>query len=208
MISIIEEIRAKPEAITSDETFFLRFTIKPRRHADQVAELLQTMVLTACQAFKLRHPPPMRLVLQRVSEASVTVEGSITGQIGTGFLILVGIEHEDTPDDLAWLVQKVTQMRVFSDAEGRMNLSVKDIGGDLLVVSQFTLHASTKKGNRPSFIRAARAEMATPLYEQFLSFLETEMGKPVARGIFGTDMKVALINDGPVTICIDSRARE
>lgn len=150
----------------------------------------------------------MRLVLQRVSEASVTIEGQITGQIGKGLLILVGIEHEDALDDAAWLTQKVAQMRIFSDSEGKMNLSVKDIGGDLLIVSQFTLHASTKKGNRPSFIRAARPEIAIPLYEQFLTMLETEMGKKVQRGIFGADMKVALVNDGPVTICIDSRARE
>ena len=150
----------------------------------------------------------MRLVLQRVSEASVTVDGQITGQIGPGLLILVGIEGDDTVDDLTWLTQKVTQMRIFGDAEGKMNLCVKDIGGELLVVSQFTLHASTKKGNRPSFIRAARPEHAIPLYDQFLAMLEAETGKPVARGIFGADMKVALINDGPVTICIDSRARE
>ncbi|MFN0077557.1 MAG: D-aminoacyl-tRNA deacylase [Prosthecobacter sp.] len=150
----------------------------------------------------------MRLVLQRVSEASVTVNGIITGQIGAGLLILAGIESEDTLEDAAWLTQKVTQMRIFSDAEGKMNLCVKDIGGELLVVSQFTLHASTKKGNRPSFIRAARPEIAIPLYEQFLAMLEAEMGKPVARGIFGADMKVELVNDGPVTICIDSRARE
>ncbi len=150
----------------------------------------------------------MRLVLQRVSEASVTVDGNVVGQIGAGLLILVGIENDDTADDAAWLTQKVTQMRIFADAEGKMNLSVKDSGGDLLVVSQFTLHASTKKGNRPSFIRAARPEHAIPLYEQFLALLETEIGKPVARGIFGADMQVALINDGPVTICLDSRARE
>ena len=150
----------------------------------------------------------MRLVLQRVSSASVTIEGQITGQIGTGLLILAGIEHEDTAEDAVWLVQKATQMRIFGDAEGKMNLCVKDIGGDLLVVSQFTLHASTKKGNRPSFIRAARPEHAIPLYEQFLTMLETEMGKKVERGVFGADMKVALVNDGPVTICIDSRARE
>jgi len=150
----------------------------------------------------------MRLVIQRVSEAAVTIDGQITGQIGTGLLILVGIEHEDTVDDAVWLTQKVAQMRIFSDSEGKMNLSVKDIGGDLLVVSQFTLHASTKKGNRPSFIRAARPEIAILLYEQFLTMLETEMGKKVQRGIFGADMKVALVNDGPVTICIDSRARE
>jgi len=150
----------------------------------------------------------MRLVLQRVSSASVTVDEQINGQIGTGLLILVGIEGDDTSEDAAWLVQKVTQMRIFGDDAGKMNLSVKDIGGDLLVVSQFTLHASTKKGNRPSFIRAARPEIAIPLYEQFLTMLEQEMGKKVERGIFGADMKVALVNDGPVTICIDSRARE
>jgi D-tyrosyl-tRNA(Tyr) deacylase len=150
----------------------------------------------------------MRLVLQRVSEASVTVEGQVTGQIGPGLLILAGIEGDDTIEDATWLTQKLTQMRIFGDAEGKMNLCVKDIGGDLLVVSQFTLHASTKKGNRPSFIRAARPEVAIPLYERFLAMLEAELGKPVARGIFGADMKVALVNDGPVTICIDSRAKE
>lgn len=150
----------------------------------------------------------MRLVLQRVSSASVTIDGEVTGQIGTGLMILAGIEGEDTAEDLAWLVQKVTQMRIFSDADDKMNLSVKDIGGEILVVSQFTLHASTKKGNRPSFIRAARPEKAIPLYEQFLAHLEAELGKPVARGVFGADMKVALVNDGPVTISIDSRARE
>ncbi|MFO1439175.1 MAG: D-aminoacyl-tRNA deacylase [Verrucomicrobiaceae bacterium] len=150
----------------------------------------------------------MRLVIQRVSEASVTVDGTVTGRIGSGLMILCGIEHNDTAEDIAWLVPKVTQMRIFSDAEGKMNLSVKDIAGGLLVVSQFTLHASTKKGNRPSFIRAARPEQAIPLYEQFISALETDTGRPVGRGIFGADMKVALINDGPVTIVIDSRARE
>ncbi len=150
----------------------------------------------------------MRLVLQRVSSAAVTVDGAITGQIAAGLLILVGIESADTHNDAAWLTQKVTQMRIFSDAEGKMNLCVKDIGGDLLVVSQFTLYASTKKGNRPSFIRAARPETAIPLYAQFLAMLEAEMGKPVARGVFGADMQVALVNDGPVTICLDSRARE
>lgn len=150
----------------------------------------------------------MRLVIQRVSEASVTVDGSVTGRIGNGLMILCGIEHDDSAEEIAWLVPKVTQMRIFSDAEGKMNLSVKDIAGGLLVVSQFTLHASTKKGNRPSFIRAARPEQAIPLYEQFISALETDTGRPVERGIFGADMKVALINDGPVTIVIDSRARE
>ena len=150
----------------------------------------------------------MRLVIQRVSEASVTVDAAITGRIGPGLMILCGIEGDDTAEDAIWLVQKVAQMRIFSDAEGKMNLSVKDIGGGVLVVSQFTLHASTKKGNRPSFIRAARPEQAIPLYEQFMSLLETETGHPVERGIFGADMKVALINDGPVTITMDSKARE
>jgi D-tyrosyl-tRNA(Tyr) deacylase len=150
----------------------------------------------------------MRLVIQRVSEASVTIEGQITGQIARGLLVLVGIEGDDTMDDVTWLVQKTTQMRIFSDAEGKMNLCVKDIGGGLLVVSQFTLHASTKKGNRPSFIRAARSEIAIPLYEQFLAMLEADLGRKVERGVFGADMQVALVNDGPVTICIDSRARE
>lgn len=150
----------------------------------------------------------MRLVIQRVSEASVTVDGTVTGRIGTGLMILCGIEHDDTGEDITWLVPKVTQMRIFSDADGKMNLSVKDIAGGLLVVSQFTLHASTKKGNRPSFIRAARPEQAIPLYEQFIRELETDTSRPVERGIFGADMKVALINDGPVTIVIDSKSRE
>jgi len=150
----------------------------------------------------------MRLVIQRVSEASVTIDNAVTGRIGAGLMILCGIKNDDTAEDVAWLVQKVTQMRIFSDAEGKMNLSVKDISGGLLVVSQFTLHASTKKGNRPSFIRAARPEQAIPLYEQFMSALEADTGRKVERGVFGADMKVALINDGPVTIVIDSRARE
>jgi D-tyrosyl-tRNA(Tyr) deacylase len=150
----------------------------------------------------------MRLVIQRVSEASVTIEGTVVGRIGPGLMILCGIEQDDTAEDVAWLVPKVTQMRIFSDAEGKMNLSVKDIAGGLLVVSQFTLHASTKKGNRPSFIRAARPEQAIPLYEQFMSALEADTGRKVERGVFGADMQVALINDGPVTIVIDSRARE
>ncbi|MBK8037549.1 MAG: D-tyrosyl-tRNA(Tyr) deacylase [Verrucomicrobiaceae bacterium] len=150
----------------------------------------------------------MRLVIQRVSEASVTIDHNVVGRIGPGLMILCGIEQEDTAEDVVWLVPKVTQMRIFSDAEGKMNLSVKDISGGLLVVSQFTLHASTKKGNRPSFIRAARPEQAIPLYEQFMSALEADTGRKVERGVFGADMQVALINDGPVTIVIDSRARE
>ena len=150
----------------------------------------------------------MRVVIQRTTEASVTIEGQIVARIGQGLMILVGIEAADTSEDVDWLVGKIVQMRIFEDGEGKMNLSVKEVGGDVLVVSQFTLHAATKKGNRPSFIRAARPEVAIPLYEQFLSRLETAMGKPVPRGVFAADMKVALINDGPVTILIDSKSRE
>lgn len=150
----------------------------------------------------------MRVILQRTTQASVTIEGVVVSEIGQGFLVLVGIEGEDTVDDAQWLAGKIVAMRVFGDGEGKMNLSVKDIDGELLVVSQFTLHASTKKGNRPSFLRAARPEIAIPLYEQFLAALEAELGKPVLRGVFGADMKVALVNDGPVTISMDSRARE
>ncbi len=150
----------------------------------------------------------MRVVIQRCSEASVTIEGAVVARIGQGLLVLVGIEAADTGEDAQWLVGKMVQMRIFGDAEGKMNLGVKEVGGDVLVVSQFTLHASTKKGNRPSFIRAARPEQAIPLYESFLAMLEAEMGRPVPRGVFGADMKVALINDGPVTIVMDSKARE
>ncbi len=150
----------------------------------------------------------MRVVIQRTTQASVTIDGIVVSEIGQGLLVLVGIENDDAITDAQWLASKIGQMRIFSDGGGKMNLSVKDIDGDLLVVSQFTLHASTKKGNRPSFLCAARPEIAIPLYEQFLGLLETELGKPVLRGVFGADMKVALVNDGPVTILIDSRARE
>ncbi len=150
----------------------------------------------------------MRVVIQRVSEASVTIDGVVRGEIERGFVVLLGIEHEDTVEDASWLVGKITAMRIFADDEGKMNLCLKDINGRVLVISQFTLHASTKKGNRPGFTRAARPEVAVPLYENFLAQMETELGVPVARGVFGADMKVALINDGPVTICMDSRARE
>jgi D-tyrosyl-tRNA(Tyr) deacylase len=141
-------------------------------------------------------------------EASVTIDGAVRSSIGRGLLILLGVEHDDTTDDLQWLAQKVAGMRIFSDDAGLMNLSVQDIGGELLVVSQFTLHASTKKGNRPSFIRAARPEVAIPLYEQFVKALADAAGRPVLTGEFGADMKVALLNDGPVTIWMDSRDRE
>ena len=150
----------------------------------------------------------MRAVIQRTSETSVTIDGTVTGQIGRGLLVLLGIENDDTLEDAVWLAGKIAQMRIFSDLDGKMNHGVQDVNGDVLVVSQFTLHASTKKGNRPSFIRAARPEIAIPLYEAFMAAVEAQIGKPVQRGVFGADMKVALVNDGPVTICMDSRARE
>jgi D-aminoacyl-tRNA deacylase len=150
----------------------------------------------------------MRVVIQRVSEASVSIEGSLKGAIGTGLLVLLGIESTDSRKDIDWLVQKIVQQRIFRDDEGRMNRSVLDVRGDILVISQFTLHASTKKGNRPSFIRAAQPEVAIPLYEGFLQSLSDALGKKVASGTFGADMDVALINQGPVTICMDSHNRE
>ena len=150
----------------------------------------------------------MRAVIQRVSSAQVVVEGNTTGQIGKGLLILLGIEHEDTPEDATWLSSKINTMRIFEDAEGKMNLALGEVGGAILVVSQFTLHASTKKGNRPSFIKSARPEHAVPLYEFFMEKLEKESGQKIHSGIFGADMKVSLVNDGPVTIIMDSRAKE
>ena len=150
----------------------------------------------------------MRVVLQRVSSASVTVEDKIVGEIQKGLVVLVGIEDADTQEDIDWLVTKITQLRVFGDENGVMNLSVEEVKGDVLVVSQFTLHAATKKGNRPSYIKAARPEVAIPLYEKFVSTLENKLGKKVPTGIFGADMKVALLNDGPVTIIMDSKNKE
>ena len=150
----------------------------------------------------------MRAVIQRTKEASVTVEGSVTGRIGLGLLVLLGIEHEDMPEDAVWLAGKIAQMRIFSDLDGKMNHSVQEVGGGVLVVSQFTLHASTKKGNRPSFIRAARPEAAIPLYEQFMKELEGHIGRSVELAIIGAYMKAAPVTDGPVTIWMDSRARE
>ncbi|MES2558012.1 MAG: D-aminoacyl-tRNA deacylase [Bacteroidota bacterium] len=149
----------------------------------------------------------MRLVIQRVSEASVTIDGTVHGAIGKGFLVLIGVENADKQEDVDWLVQKTVNMRIFSDDEGKMNLSLIDIAGELLVISQFTLHASTKKGNRPSFIQAARPETAIPLYESFVAGCKLAGINKVETGIFGADMKVALINDGPVTIIIDSKER-
>lgn len=150
----------------------------------------------------------MRAVIQRVTQASVTVDGKITGEIGPGLLVLVGIEDADGQEDITWLSNKITNLRIFGDEAGVMNLSVKETGGDILLVSQFTLHASTKKGNRPSYIRASKPDIAIPMYEKMMAQLGQDLGKPVQTGIFGADMKVALLNDGPVTITIDTQARE
>lgn len=150
----------------------------------------------------------MRVLLQRVIESSVTVNEEIIAHIGRGLLVLVGIEDADTQDDIDWLCHKISQLRIFDDENGVMNLSIKDTIGDIIVVSQFTLHAATKKGNRPSYIKAAKPEIAIPLYEQFVQTMESTLGKKVQTGKFGADMKVALINDGPVTIWIDSKNRE
>lgn len=150
----------------------------------------------------------MRIVIQRVSEAAVKVEDKIVGQIGNGLLLLVGVGEDDTDEDIDWLTNKLVSMRIFNDNEGLMNLSVKDIDGEILAVSQFTLHALTKKGNRPSFIKAAKPDVAIPIYEKFKLKLALELGKDVQSGVFGADMKVSLVNDGPVTITIDSKNRE
>jgi D-tyrosyl-tRNA(Tyr) deacylase len=147
----------------------------------------------------------MRVVIQRVSEAAVKIDGTIVGEISKGLLVLLGIAQEDTEQDALYLLQKLINLRIFSDADGKMNLSVQDCGGELLVVSQFTLYADTKKGNRPSYIRAARPELAIPLYEFFLRELQKQFQGSIQTGKFGADMKVSLINDGPVTIIIDSR---
>jgi D-tyrosyl-tRNA(Tyr) deacylase len=150
----------------------------------------------------------MRVVIQRVSEASVSISGAVTAAIGPGLLVLLGICEEDGTDDIDWLVRKIAGLRVFDDEAGVMNVDVRDAGGDVLVVSQFTLLASTRKGNRPSYIRAARPEVAIPLYEQFCASLEAALGRPVPTGTFGADMQVSLVNDGPVTICIDTKNKE
>ena len=150
----------------------------------------------------------MRTVIQRVTEASVKVDGKVTGAIKEGLLILVGVEDADTQEDIDWLVKKIVGIRVFNDENGVMNLSVQDVGGGLLAVSQFTLMASTKKGNRPSYIRASKGDYAQPMYEKFCQALEKESGKKVEKGIFGADMKVSLLNDGPVTIIMDTKNKE
>lgn len=150
----------------------------------------------------------MRIVIQRVSEASVTIDGQCRSRIGKGYLILLGIESSDTTEDIDWLVNKVVKLRVFDDEAGVMNCDILSVNGDILVVSQFTLFASYKKGNRPSWLRAAPHSISIPLYEAFCSRLSTALGKPVGTGEFGADMKVALINDGPVTICMDTHNKE
>ena len=150
----------------------------------------------------------MRIVIQRVRQAQVKVAREVVGDIGQGLLVLLGIENEENPSDLEWLVNKLLNLRIFNDKNQVMNLSLLDIKGELMVISQFTLMAATKKGNRPSYIRAARPETAIPLYEQFLLLAEEQLGRKVAKGVFGTDMKVSLTNDGPVTIVIDSKNRE
>jgi D-aminoacyl-tRNA deacylase len=150
----------------------------------------------------------MRIVIQRVTQASVTIGNQVKGEIGPGLLLLAGFTNDDTEEDLKWMANKAVQLRIFSDAEDKMNLSVQDVQGDLLVISQFTLYALTKKGNRPSYINAAPPAVAIPLYERFVALLEQALGKKVQTGEFGADMKVALLNDGPVTITIDSKNRE
>lgn len=149
----------------------------------------------------------MIAIIQRVTEASVTIDNTLHSEIGLGLLILLGITHTDTQEDLEWLGKKIVGLRIFGDQDGKMNLDIHSVKGQILLVSQFTLHASTKKGNRPSFIEAARPEVAIPLYENMINFLSKELGQPVQTGVFGADMKVRLLNDGPVTISIDSKNR-
>ncbi|MDR0891457.1 MAG: D-tyrosyl-tRNA(Tyr) deacylase [Mediterranea sp.] len=150
----------------------------------------------------------MRIVIQRITHASVTIEGTVKSAIGPGMLILVGIEEADGREDIDWLCKKVVNLRIFDDENGVMNRSILESGGDILVISQFTLHASTKKGNRPSYIKAAKPEVSIPLYEAFCTELTIALGKEIGTGTFGADMKVELLNDGPVTICIDSKNKE
>ena len=150
----------------------------------------------------------MRAVIQRVSKASVTIDNKIYSQIENGLLVLIGIEDADNAEDIEWLSGKIVNLRVFNDDKGVMNVSVKDINGDILAVSQFTLHASTKKGNRPSYIKASKPEFAIPMYEKFIQQLSNDLGKTVGTGVFGADMKVELLNDGPVTIVIDTKNKE
>ena len=150
----------------------------------------------------------MKVVIQRVTKASVAIDGNIKSSISLGLLVLLGIEETDTQEDIEWLSLKIVNLRIFNDENDIMNVSVKDAGGDIILVSQFTLHASTKKGNRPSYLKAAKPEIAIPLYEKMIKQLETDLGKPIQTGEFGADMKVELLNDGPVTIIIDSKQKE
>lgn len=150
----------------------------------------------------------MIAVIQRVTEASVTIDNKINASIGSGLLVLIGIEDADAQEDIDWLAQKIVNLRIFNDEAGVMNISIKDNGGDIIVVSQFTLHASTKKGNRPSYLKASKPDVAIPLYEKFVHTISTQLGKPVQTGIFGADMKVNLLNDGPVTIIIDTKNKQ
>ncbi|WP_200974208.1 D-aminoacyl-tRNA deacylase [Echinicola sp. 20G] len=147
----------------------------------------------------------MIAVIQRVSESSVKIDGTIKGEIGQGLMVLLGIEEADNAEDITWLSKKIVNLRIFGDENGVMNKSLLDVGGEILLISQFTLHASTKKGNRPSYIKAAKPDIAIPLYESFIQQVENDLGKTIETGEFGADMKVALVNDGPVTICIDSK---
>jgi len=150
----------------------------------------------------------MRAIIQRVTEASCTVEGNITGQIEQGYLILLGVEEADQEEDLQWLAQKIVNLRIFSDEQGLMNKSIQDIQGNILLISQFTLFAQTKKGNRPSFIRAAKPALAQPMYEAMIAQLSQLLGRPIASGVFGADMKINLLNDGPVTLIMDTKDKE
>lgn len=150
----------------------------------------------------------MRVIIQRVSESSVAIDGFVKSQIGRGYMILVGFENEDSKEDIDWLSNKICNLRIFDDEEGVMNKSIKDINGEILLISQFTLHALTKKGNRPSYIHAAKPDIAIPLYEEFIETLSRTLGKPIGTGEFGADMKVQLVNDGPVTISIDTKNKE
>jgi D-tyrosyl-tRNA(Tyr) deacylase len=150
----------------------------------------------------------MRAIIQRVSKASVTIDDKIYSQVNSGLLVLLGIEDADTAEDVEWLSGKIVNLRIFNDDNGVMNVSVKDIDGDILVVSQFTLHASTKKGNRPSYIKASKPEFAIPMYEKFLQQLTSDLGKKIYSGVFAADMKVELLNDGPVTIVMDTKSKE
>jgi len=150
----------------------------------------------------------MRTVIQRVTRASVTIKGKINGQIENGLLVFMGIEDADTDEDIEWLSSKIVNLRIFNDEKGVMNISVKDIAGNILLISQFTLHASTKKGNRPSYIKASKPDIAMPIYEKMIEQLSIDLGKQIQTGIFGADMKIELLNDGPVTIVIDTRNKE